>query len=88
MQAVEGGMEGSKLPKVLFRLHPCKYSDHSLSSVHPQVQVCNTATNHPTMLTEKELDDVTAVFRSFETGLREATIHPKVEELYKIILSS
>jgi hypothetical protein len=30
-------------------------------------------------MTEKELDEVTTVFRSFETGLREATILPKVE---------
>ena len=29
-------------------------------------------------LTEKELDVITSVFRSYETGLREATILPKV----------
>ena len=29
-------------------------------------------------LTEKELDVITTVFRSYETGLREATILPKV----------
>ena len=29
-------------------------------------------------MTEKEMDEVTTVFRSFETGLREATILPKV----------
>ena len=29
-------------------------------------------------LTEKEMDVVTTVFRSYETGLREATIMPKV----------
>ena len=29
-------------------------------------------------MTEKELDVVTTVFRSYETGLREATILPKV----------
>ena len=29
-------------------------------------------------LTEKEMDVVTTVFRSYETGLREATIVPKV----------
>ena len=29
-------------------------------------------------LTEKELDVITTVFRSYETGLREATIQPKV----------
>ena len=31
------------------------------------------------MLTERELEEVTAVFKSFETGLREATIDPKVQ---------
>ena len=30
------------------------------------------------MLTDKELDCVTSVFRSFETGLRGATIDPSV----------
>ena len=30
------------------------------------------------MLTERELEEVTVVFKSFETGMREATIHPKV----------
>ena len=35
-------------------------------------------TNNPDMLTDRELEEVTAVFKSFETGLREATIHPKV----------
>ena len=29
-------------------------------------------------MTQKELHEVTRVFRSFETGLREATILPKV----------
>ena len=32
-------------------------------------------------MTEKELEVVTRVFRSFETGLREATILPKVRTL-------
>ena len=32
-------------------------------------------------ITEKELEEVTRVFRSFETGLREATILPKVRTL-------
>ena len=32
-------------------------------------------------LSEKEIEAVTIVFRSFETGLREATIYSKVEEL-------
>ena len=31
----------------------------------------------PDDLTEKELDVITTVFRSYETGLREATINPK-----------
>ena len=30
-------------------------------------------------LTEAEMEVVTAVFKSFETGLREATIYPKVD---------
>ena len=43
-----------------------------------QVRVCTNMTNNPDMLTDRELEEVTAVFKSFETGLREATIHPKV----------
>ena len=31
-------------------------------------------------LTEKELESITTVFRSFETVLREATIYPKVSK--------
>ena len=58
------------------------------------VKVSTTLTNHPDMLTDKELEvdnlntevktvkiidqDVTTVFRSMETGLREATMDPKV----------
>ena len=38
------------------------------------------------MLTERELEEVTAVFKSFETGLREATIDPKVQVSRKSIL--
>jgi Ca2+-binding EF-hand superfamily protein len=34
-------------------------------------------TNHPEQLTDRELQDVTSVFKSFETGLREATIDQK-----------
>ena len=42
-------------------------------------------------MTEAEMEVVTAVFKSFETGLREATIYPKViknkfEVCIKIIL--
>ena len=43
-----------------------------------QVRVCTNMTNNPDMLTDRELEEVTAVYKSFETGLREATIHPKV----------
>ena len=43
-----------------------------------KVRVCTNMTNNPNLLTDKELEDITTVFRSFETGLREATIHPKV----------
>ena len=50
-----------------------------------QVRVCTNMTNHPSLLTDRELDDVTAVFRSFETGLREATIDPKVSPGYSIL---
>ena len=32
----------------------------------------------PPDLTEQELEVVTTVFRNYETGLREATIYPKV----------
>ena len=42
--------------------------------------MCNNMTNNPDMLTDRELEEVTAVFKSFETGLREATIHPKVAQ--------
>ena len=35
-----------------------------------EVKVNSTITNHPDMLTDKELENVTAVFRSLETGLR------------------
>lgn len=34
-------------------------------------------------LTEAELEFVTTVFKSFETGLREATIYPKVNLTFK-----
>ena len=46
-----------------------------------EVRVTNNITNHPDMLTDKELEDVTAVFRSLETGLRGATIDP--QDLHK-----
>ena len=37
--------------------------------------------NHPDMMTDKELEDATAVFRSLETGLRGGTISP--EDLHR-----
>ena len=37
-------------------------------------------------LSEKELEAVTAVFRSYETGLREATMHQKVWKRTKLVL--
>ena len=43
-----------------------------------EVKVNNLITNHPDMLTQNEMDKVTAVFRSLETGLREASIYPHV----------
>ena len=49
------------------------------------VNVCYNKTSHPDMLTEKELESVTTVFRSFESGLREATIYPSVS-LYENVL--
>jgi len=44
--------------------------------INTNVKVCYNKTSHPDMLTEKELESVTTVFRSFESGLREATIYP------------
>ena len=38
----------------------------------------NNIINHPEEFTSKELDDVTSVFKSLETGLRQGTIFPKV----------
>jgi hypothetical protein len=35
-------------------------------------------------LTKREMEVLRTVFRSFETGLREATIYPKVISVYKI----
>lgn len=45
------------------------------------VKVTNETTNHPKMMTDKEMEDATAVFRSLETGLRGGTIYP--EDLHK-----
>merc|ERR1719264_1176764 len=41
-------------------------------------------TSHPEALTDRELENVTAVFRSFESGLREATISS--HDLHKALL--
>ena len=41
------------------------------------VKVNKYVTNHPDEFTRKELDDVTVVFKSLETGLRQGTIFPK-----------
>ena len=49
--------------------------------INTNVKVCYNKTSHPDMLTEKELESVTTVFRSFESGLREATIYPSVRML-------
>ena len=38
-----------------------------------------TATNPNMQLSKDELDRVTEVFKMYETGLREATIYPKVK---------
>ena len=35
-------------------------------------------------LTEREMEVLITVFRSFETGLREATIYPKVMAVYEV----
>jgi len=48
------------------------------------VPVCTTMTSHPEALTDRELENVTAVFRSFESGLREATISS--HDLHKALL--
>ena len=35
-------------------------------------------------MSEREMEVLMTVFRSFETGLREATIYPKVKVVYEI----
>ena len=45
------------------------------------VKVTTETLNHPDMMTPKELENATAVFRSLETGLRGGTIDP--EDLHK-----
>ena len=44
------------------------------------VSVCHDMASHPHMLTDKELDSVTASFKSLESGLRGATIKQEVQE--------
>ena len=41
-------------------------------------EVNQSITNHPDEFTCSELEAVTAVFKSLETGLRQGTIFPKV----------
>ena len=43
-----------------------------------QVKTSSTKANPSDMLTVREMECVTAVFRSFETGVRSATIYPRV----------
>ena len=45
------------------------------------VSVCHDMASHPHKLTDKELDSVTASFKSLESGLRGATIKQEVQEL-------
>ena len=45
------------------------------------LKVTQETVNHPKMMTDKEMEDATAVFRSLETGLRGGTIYP--EDLHK-----
>ena len=47
----------------------------------PELRTSKTMACPKDMLTEKEMECVTTVFRSFETGLRGATINPCVSFL-------
>ena len=60
-----------------------RYSHDNLPSCRKRLSlnVCYNMNSHPDMLTEKEVKAVTIVFRSFESGLREATIKPRVNFL-------
>ena len=53
--------------------------------INTDVNVCYNMNSHPDMLTEKEMKAVTTVFRSFESGLREATIYPSVGHLFSVV---
>ena len=50
------------------------------------VKVSKTMTNPRNRLTEKEMESVTSVFKSFETGLRGATISSRVPPAYSFFL--
>ena len=55
---------------------------HFFSHFQSDLQDINTSHNMATPeMTEAEMEVVTAVFKSFETGLREATIYPKVIDI-------
>ena len=45
------------------------------------VSVCHDMTSHPTKLTAKEMDSVTAAFKSCESGLRGAAIKEEVHSI-------
>ena len=59
-----------------------RVSEHQIFSASVSVQiflqVSTTMAAPPSMLTDREMDCITTVFRSFETGLRGATIYPSV----------
>ena len=71
----------------LFTHYPfqCRHSEkshlHSLLSMSSRTESDNIEEEE---LTEAELEFVTTVFKSFETGLREATIYPKVNLTFRI----
>ena len=52
---------------------------HSLGQWQRSVSVCHDMTSHPTKLTAKEMDSVTAAFKSCESGLRGAAIKEEVD---------
>ena len=54
--------------------------DWTTREINTTVNVCYNVTSHPDMFTDKELESVTAAFKTFETGVREATIYPKVKQ--------
>ena len=79
-------MAGTGVPKKtsLFLRQNSLVLTHLLSEKwleHLFFEVTTNASNHPDMMTDKELEDATTVFRSLETGLRGATIYP--EDLHK-----